>query len=117
MGVAGVVHRGSPYLGYPRKELTVFLRRKKLDLPTPEEALPGRDTPMPVPGRHTVLGMPLTGPWPAGYQVAIFGFNILEFRNVIDIHNIRRSCQTHVEQGDKALTACQHLNILTILVK
>jgi peptide-methionine (S)-S-oxide reductase len=51
----------------------VFLRRKKLDLPTPEEALPGRETPMPVPDRHTVLGTPLRGPWPAGYQVAIFG--------------------------------------------
>jgi peptide-methionine (S)-S-oxide reductase len=52
---------------------TVFLRRKKLDLPTPEEALPGRDVPMRVPGRHTVLGTPLTGPWPAGHQVAVFG--------------------------------------------
>jgi len=51
----------------------VFLRRKKLNLPTPEEALPGRDTPMPVPERHTVLGTPLRGPWPTGYQVAIFG--------------------------------------------
>ncbi|NJC71487.1 peptide-methionine (S)-S-oxide reductase MsrA [Planosporangium thailandense] len=51
----------------------MFLRRKKLDLPTPEEALPGRDSAMPVSGRHTVLGTPLTGPWPAGHQVAIFG--------------------------------------------
>jgi peptide-methionine (S)-S-oxide reductase len=51
----------------------VFLRRKKLDLPTPEEALPGRDTPMPVAARHTVLGTPLTGPWPTGYRVAVFG--------------------------------------------
>jgi peptide-methionine (S)-S-oxide reductase len=51
----------------------VFLRRKKLDLPTAEEALPGRDTPMPVVARHTVLGTPLTGPWPEGYQVAVFG--------------------------------------------
>jgi peptide-methionine (S)-S-oxide reductase len=51
----------------------VFLRRKKLDLPTPEEALPGRDTPIPAAGRHTVLGTPLTGPWPAGHQVAVFG--------------------------------------------
>nr|WP_205862876.1 peptide-methionine (S)-S-oxide reductase MsrA [Planosporangium thailandense] len=49
------------------------MRRKKLDLPTPEEALPGRDSAMPVSGRHTVLGTPLTGPWPAGHQVAIFG--------------------------------------------
>jgi peptide-methionine (S)-S-oxide reductase len=51
----------------------VFLRQKKLDLPTPDEVLPGRQTPMPVAERHTVLGTPLTGPWPEGMQVAVFG--------------------------------------------
>jgi peptide-methionine (S)-S-oxide reductase len=62
-------------LGYGRQleELTVFLRQKKLNLPTPDEALPGRETPMPVPARHAVLDTPMTGPWPAGYQVAVFG--------------------------------------------
>jgi peptide-methionine (S)-S-oxide reductase len=53
--------------------VTVFLRHKKLDLPTAEEALPGRDTEMPVAARHTVLGNPLKGPWPAGLQTAVFG--------------------------------------------
>jgi peptide-methionine (S)-S-oxide reductase len=53
--------------------VTVFLRHKKLDLPKPEEALPGRDTPMKVAARHTVLGTPLTGPWPEGMQTAVFG--------------------------------------------
>src|SRR2546423_2850779 len=28
---------------------------------------------MPVAGRHTVLGAPLTGPWPAGAQTVVFG--------------------------------------------
>ncbi|HZN72638.1 MAG TPA: peptide-methionine (S)-S-oxide reductase MsrA [Micromonosporaceae bacterium] len=51
----------------------MFLRQKKLDLPTPDKALPGRDTPMPVPARHAVLGTPLRGPWPAGLEVAVFG--------------------------------------------
>ncbi|GII23513.1 peptide-methionine (S)-S-oxide reductase MsrA [Planosporangium mesophilum] len=51
----------------------MFLRQKKLDLPTPDEALPGRDTPVPVAARHTVLGTPLTGPWPDGHEVAVFG--------------------------------------------
>jgi peptide-methionine (S)-S-oxide reductase len=55
------------------KGVPVFLRRKKLDLPTPAEALPGRDTALPVAAKHTVLGTPLRGPWPTGYQVAIFG--------------------------------------------
>jgi peptide-methionine (S)-S-oxide reductase len=52
----------------------VFLRAfKKLDLVSPAEALPGRDVPMPVAARHTVLGTPLTGPWPEGLEVAVFG--------------------------------------------
>jgi len=51
----------------------VFLRHKKLDLPTPEAALPGRDAEMPVAARHIVLGTPLKGPWPAGLETAVFG--------------------------------------------
>jgi peptide-methionine (S)-S-oxide reductase len=52
---------------------TVFLRFKKFDLPTADQALPGRDAAMPVAATHTVLGTPLTGPWPAGYETAVFG--------------------------------------------
>ncbi len=37
-----------------------------------EDALPGRDTAMPVPGRHEVLGSSLRPPYPAGTQVAEF---------------------------------------------
>jgi peptide-methionine (S)-S-oxide reductase len=51
----------------------VFLRYKKLELPTPDQALPGRSLEMPVASAHTVLGTPLTGPWPAGYETAVFG--------------------------------------------
>jgi peptide-methionine (S)-S-oxide reductase len=51
----------------------VFLRYKKLEMPAAEQALPGRDTQMPVADRHTVLDTPLRGPWPIGYEVAIFG--------------------------------------------
>jgi peptide-methionine (S)-S-oxide reductase len=57
-----------------REESTVFLRAvKKLELPTAAEALPGRSIAMPVADRHTVLGTPLTGPWPDGLAVAVFG--------------------------------------------
>jgi peptide-methionine (S)-S-oxide reductase len=51
----------------------VFLRSKKLELPTPDKTLPGRSFEMPVADRHTVLGTPLRGPWPQGMQVAVFG--------------------------------------------
>jgi peptide-methionine (S)-S-oxide reductase len=51
----------------------VFLRYKKLEVPTADQALAGRAEPMWVAARHTVLDAPLTGPWPAGAQVAVFG--------------------------------------------
>jgi peptide-methionine (S)-S-oxide reductase len=51
----------------------VFLRHKKLELPTADEALPGRNTEIPVADRHTVLDTPLKGPWPAGMRTAVFG--------------------------------------------
>src|SRR5690606_4214290 len=44
-----------------------------LSMPTPDQALPGRGTPMPVPERHRVLGNPLRGPFPDGLQQAAFG--------------------------------------------
>jgi peptide-methionine (S)-S-oxide reductase len=46
---------------------------RKTRMPTTEEALPGRTEPMPVPARHTVLGNPLTPPFPDGLEQAVFG--------------------------------------------
>jgi peptide-methionine (S)-S-oxide reductase len=45
----------------------------KSRMPSPDEALPGRSETMPVPDRHFVNGHPLTGPFPKGYQLAMFG--------------------------------------------
>jgi peptide-methionine (S)-S-oxide reductase len=47
----------------------MFLRRPSA-MVTPEQALPGRSTPTPVPPVHEVLGTPMTGPWPDGLEVA-----------------------------------------------
>jgi peptide-methionine (S)-S-oxide reductase len=56
------------------KESLVFqMLRQKTKLPTPEEALPGRERRMPVPDRHEVLGTPLEPPFPEGTERAIFG--------------------------------------------
>ena len=47
---------------------------KKTQMVDPAEALPGRtDQTMPVPERHYVNGAPLVGPWPDGYETAVFG--------------------------------------------
>jgi len=41
-------------------------------MPTAAEALPGRDEPLRVPPQHTVLGTPLTPPFPEGTERAVF---------------------------------------------
>ncbi len=46
---------------------------KKLRMPTPEEALPGRAEKMPVPRAHFVNGHPLEPPFPPGTKTALFG--------------------------------------------
>jgi len=51
----------------------LFSTRNKATLPSAENALPGRETTMPVPSVHTVLGTPLTPPFPEGIEVAYFG--------------------------------------------
>jgi peptide-methionine (S)-S-oxide reductase len=45
---------------------------RKTSMISAEDALPGRDTPISVPARHQVLGTSLTGPYPAGTEVAEF---------------------------------------------
>src|SRR6188508_2429631 len=47
--------------------------RDKTKLPESSEALPGRAAEMPVPPTHFVNGNPLKGPWPTGFQTAMFG--------------------------------------------
>ena len=44
----------------------------KLELPSAEQALPGRAARMAVPATHYVNGNPLQGPFPAGLQQAVF---------------------------------------------
>ena len=52
----------------------MFLHSRTPQLPTPEQALPGRAEPsFSVPERHTVLGTPLLGPYPEGLEIADFG--------------------------------------------
>jgi peptide-methionine (S)-S-oxide reductase len=51
----------------------MLFSRHTPEIPTPAEALPGRDTAMPVPDRHEVNGHPLTGPFPEGLETAVFG--------------------------------------------
>lgn len=50
----------------------MLFARRKPELPSPSEALPGRSTPMPVTGCHLVKQVTLTPPFPEGSETAIF---------------------------------------------
>lgn len=53
--------------------MVLFGFGKKLAIPSPAEALPGRAEKMPVPEKHYVNGNPLQPPYPAGLEMALFG--------------------------------------------
>jgi peptide-methionine (S)-S-oxide reductase len=51
----------------------MFMFRKKVEMPTAADVLPGRAQPIPTAAKHFVNGRALKGPYPAGYETAIFG--------------------------------------------
>ncbi len=51
----------------------MFFRNKKLQMPTADQALPGRSESLPVPAAHFVNGNPLSGPFAENLQLALFG--------------------------------------------
>jgi len=53
--------------------MALFSSATKLRLPQPDQALPGRDTPMPVPTGHFVNGHPLRPPFPGGLEQLVVG--------------------------------------------
>ena len=51
----------------------IFGFGKKIAMPSPQEALPGRSQAMPVPQTHYTNGNPLKPPYPTGMETAMFG--------------------------------------------
>src|SRR5215470_16054449 len=51
----------------------MFMFKKKLEMPSAADALPGRATPIPTAREHFVLHHPIKGPYPAGLESAMFG--------------------------------------------
>ena len=51
----------------------MFFARKKTEMPSAEQALPGRETPLPAPERHFVNGNQIKPPFPEGLAQALFG--------------------------------------------
>ncbi|MGI9439952.1 MAG: peptide-methionine (S)-S-oxide reductase MsrA [Parvibaculales bacterium] len=51
----------------------MFGREQKLQMPTAESALKGREAAVAVPARHFVLDTPMVAPWPESCAIALFG--------------------------------------------
>jgi peptide-methionine (S)-S-oxide reductase len=51
----------------------MFMFKKTLEIPSAQQALPGRPTPIPTASRHFINGRPLKGPYPEGTETALFG--------------------------------------------
>ena len=51
----------------------MFFSRKSAEMPSPDEALPGRSEPIPTAEAHFLNGAALKGPYPAGAEKAVFG--------------------------------------------
>jgi peptide-methionine (S)-S-oxide reductase len=52
----------------------MFTFNKKLEMPAAGQALPGRSQPIPTASHHFVNRHALKGPYPQGFETAIFGF-------------------------------------------
>ena len=50
----------------------MFMSKRPMTLPDPKEALPGRSEPLPTAETHFVTGNPLKGPYPKGFETAVF---------------------------------------------
>ena len=51
----------------------MFSLRKKLEMPSPADALPGRATAIPTAAKHFLNHRDLKGPYPEGLEMAMFG--------------------------------------------
>ena len=51
----------------------MLMFKKSLTIPAKDDALPGRSEPIPTATSHYISGHPLKGPYPEGFETAIFG--------------------------------------------
>src|SRR5919204_266976 len=54
-------------------DVAMLMFKKKREMPSAAEALPGRANPIPTAAEHFIFRRPLKGPYPAGLEMAMFG--------------------------------------------
>src|SRR5947209_14080808 len=50
-------------------------------------------------------------------QVTVFCFDVVQFRNMVNVYNVCWPGQAHIKQGDQALSPCQHFCVFSIVVE
>jgi peptide-methionine (S)-S-oxide reductase len=73
MALARAPKPRSDYIGGKQREIAMFMFRKKLEMPSAADALPGRASPIPTAAKHFVNGHALKGPYPEDLETAMFG--------------------------------------------
>jgi peptide-methionine (S)-S-oxide reductase len=63
----------NPQIHRQSRRRAMLFSRKKLEIPSPAEALPGRSDPIPTAATHFVNGRKLTPPYPPGLERILFG--------------------------------------------
>jgi peptide-methionine (S)-S-oxide reductase len=66
----GLSFNDQPFRG---ELMSPLFSRSKHQIPSADEALPGREVALPIPTKHLVLGNPIGPPFPAGFEHAVFG--------------------------------------------
>ena len=59
----------------------MFFSLHKTQMPNPEQALPGRDTPINVTNKHHVNHNPIVPPFDEGLELAMFGMGCFGVRS------------------------------------
>lgn len=70
-GLGAIPARSDVRPGVSLRAMSLFTR--KTEMVAPEQALPGRDEPMPGLGPHLVLGTPIVPPFPDGSEQLVVG--------------------------------------------
>lgn len=62
----------------PQEVLNGFPRQlsQKIEMPSQDDALPGRKDAIPTASKHFVSGLPLKGPWPEGLKQIMLGMEL-----------------------------------------
>ena len=76
----------------------MFMFKKSLEIPSKDQALPGRPNAIPTAKQHFVNGNPLQGPYPPGLETAIFG--MIAINSQVNSSSVSAPCSAAAANHD-----------------